>query len=151
MLMPEGLSVWRPGMSCVEFQARLHPYVDGELSVDEMLAAHAHAAGCRPCANLAGCERQFRELLRGQPRNAAPADLRARLPLRLRGDAWWAVRRSWHMPAIAAVAAPIIVAALLAPTRDESSLLAELIEKHSAYAQIEQPAELVSSSGRDIV
>lgn len=39
-------------MNCLELDARLHPYVDGELSVDETAAADAHVGACATCAAL---------------------------------------------------------------------------------------------------
>ena len=31
-------------MNCIDFEARLHPYVDGELEMHEMAEAEAHLA-----------------------------------------------------------------------------------------------------------
>ncbi len=62
-------------MNCQDFETRLPPYVDGELGVDETLATETHAAECPRCQALVERERHFRQLLRRQPREAAPPEL----------------------------------------------------------------------------
>ncbi len=90
-------------MNCREFEARLHPYVDGELEVIETTEARAHAAECGHCAALARQEREFRELLRRQPREGAPPELRDQIVRRVRRERRRAVLRSWLVaPALAA-------------------------------------------------
>ncbi len=76
-------------MNCAEFRTRLHPYVDGELPVSETAAADAHGVECRACAELARSEREFRRVLRRQPRDVAPPELRARIVGRVRRQARW--------------------------------------------------------------
>jgi len=137
-------------MNCTEFRARLHPYVDGELPVAEMAAADAHGAECPECAALSRREREFRQLLRRQPREAAPAELRAGIVRRVRREARWrsALPRI-AVPAMAAAAAAILVALLL-PTMRPATLVADLVDKHIAYAQIERPAELTSADPAEV-
>jgi mycothiol system anti-sigma-R factor len=139
-------------MTCQEFEIALHAYVDGELSVSEMTAAEAHAADCRHCGPLARQEREFRQLLRRQPREAAPAALRASIRASLRRQARRSVvARPWLVvPALTAVAAALLVVALLPAFRSTPSLVAELVDKHIAYAQLERPAELASSDPAEI-
>ena len=132
-------------MTCLELDARLHPYVDGELSVDETAAAEAHIAGCRSCAALVRQERAFRRLLRQQPRERAPAELRARVIGSVRREArkpaW---RAAWlAVPAVAGAAA-LILGVMVPAWRPAPPLVAELVDKHIAYAQLERPAELAS-------
>ncbi len=130
-------------MNCVAFERHLHAYVDGELAVSEMLVADAHLAECAECRALAARERRFRQLLRRQPRESAPAEFRARITRRIRRAEQLAVVRPWLIAPIAAAAA--VLALVLWPTTQPSSrLVSELVDKHIAYAQIEQPAEFGS-------
>ena len=140
-------------MNCRDFEIALEAYVDGELSVSEMAAAEAHAADCGHCGVLARQEREFRQLLRRQPREAAPAALRATIRGALRRQARRsALARPWVVvPALTAVAAAVLIVALLPAFRSGPSLVAELVDKHIAYAQLERPAELASSDPAEIV
>ena len=131
-------------MSCREFESRLHPFVDGELDVAETLAAEAHAAECPGCRGRVAGERRFRQLLRRQPRESAPPEFRTMLRARLRRSARVAAIRPWLMvPAAAAAAA--LVWAVLPGASPSATLVGNLVDKHIAYAQIEQPAEFVST------
>jgi anti-sigma factor RsiW len=131
-------------MNCVEFECHLHAYVDGELSVSEMLVADAHLAECADCRALAARERRFRQLLRRQPRESAPSEFRALITRRIHRAERLAVVRPWLIAPIAAVAA--VLALVLWPTTQPSSqLVSELVDKHIAYAQVEQPAEFGST------
>jgi anti-sigma factor RsiW len=137
-------------MNCQEFESALHPYVDGELPVSEMTAADAHAADCWRCGTLARREREFRQLLRNQPREVAPAALRASVRTALRRQQRRAILRPWLVaPALAAAVA--IVTLILWPVfRPTPSLIGELVDKHIAYAQLERPAELTTSDPREV-
>src|SRR5688500_53527 len=142
----------RRTMNCTEFEARRHPYVDGELSVDDTAAADAHVAGCASCAALARRERAFRELLRRQPREAAPPELRMRVTATLRREA--RRDRDWRtgrilVPALASVLV-LFVALSVWSWRQPASLVAALVDKHIAYAQLERPAEFASADRADI-
>ncbi len=134
-------------MNCVEFEARLHPYVDGELEMADMAAADAHLAECSGCQGRVTQERQFRHLLRRQPREAAPPELRATIQARVRRTARIAAIRPWIIGTTAAV---LVVVALLPALRPTSSLVTELVSKHGTYAQIEQPAEFASADPRAV-
>jgi len=136
-------------MNCSDIQARLHAYVDGELTASGIAEVDGHCVGCQECASLVSAEREFRALLRRQPRDAAPSELRARILRRVRRDAAFATGRRWLLlPAVAAAAA--IVAAVLLPARTPPPLVADLVDKHIAYAQIERPAELPSTNPREV-
>jgi anti-sigma factor RsiW len=137
-------------MNCQEFEIALHPYVDGELGVGDMMAAEAHAAECRQCHALVMQAREFRQLLRRQPREAAPDALRANIRAALGREARRrVVRPALVVPALAALAAFFVVA-LLPTFRPASSIVGELVDKHIAYAQLERPAELASSDPAEI-
>lgn len=133
-------------MTCGEFDARLHPYVDGELPVGETAAADAHAAECPRCADLARRERESRRLLRRQPRETAPAELRARIVADVRRAARRGRLVPWLVaPALATVAAALVVVLLLPAPHRPGPLVTELVDKHIVYAQVERPAELASA------
>jgi mycothiol system anti-sigma-R factor len=136
-------------MNCSEIQARLPAYVDGELTVSDIAEVDGHCMECRQCAALVSVEREFRQLLRRQPRDAAPSELRARILRRIRREATVAKARRWlPVPALAVAAA--IVAAVLLPARTPPPLVADLVDKHIAYAQIERPAELTSTDSTEV-
>jgi len=136
-------------MNCREFEARLHPYVDGELAMSEMAAAEAHLAQCADCPGAVERERRFRQLLRRQPRETAPPEFRAVIRTRIRRSARVAAIRPWLVGTVAA-AAVLLVVVLLPGLRPGPSLVTELVGKHITYAQIEQPAEFASQDPRAV-
>lgn len=136
-------------MNCIEFEARLHPYVDGELETNETAAADAHLAQCAACPGLVDPERQFRQLLRRQPRESAPPEFRAMIRARIRRSARVAAIRPW-LVGTAAAAAALLVVLLLPGIRPTSPLVTDLVSKHVTYAQIEQPAEFASQDPRAV-
>ena len=129
-------------MSCAEFEACVGPYVDGELGHDAAREANGHLAECAACRGRVEQERRFRQLLRGQPRESAPPELRASIQASIRRRARLAALRPW-LVAPAAAAAVLLAIALL-PLRTPATLVNDLVDKHIAYAQIEQPAEFAS-------
>lgn len=137
-------------MNCSEIRIRLHAYVDGELPVTEISEIDSHCMECRQCAALARAEHDFRQLLRRQPREGAPAELRARIVRRVRRESAVTRGRRWLLvPVMAAAAATVMM--MLLPVRTQAPLVADLVDKHIAYAQIERPAELASSDAREVV
>jgi mycothiol system anti-sigma-R factor len=136
-------------MNCIEFEARLHPYVDGELEMTDMAAAEAHLAQCAACPGRVDRERQFRQLLHRQPRESAPPEFRAMIRARIRRSARVAGMRPW-LVGTAAAAAALLLMLLLPGIRPTSPLVTELVSKHVTYAQIEQPAEFASQDPRAV-
>jgi len=136
-------------MNCIEFEARLHPYVDGELEMNEMAAAEGHVVQCAECRARVERERGFRQLLRRQPRESAPPELRAMIRARVRRSARLAAMRPVLVGTTAA-AALLLVVTVLPSLRPTSSLVSDLVSKHVTYAQIEQPAEFVSQDPRAV-
>jgi len=136
-------------MNCQEFQTYLHAYVDNELGVDETLAVTTHIAECPGCRSLAEEERQFRQILRRQPRESAPAEFRARILSRVRRSARMAALRPWLLAPVAAAVVLVVVFALPG-ARQSAPLVGELVDKHIAYAQIERPAEFSSSDRLEV-
>lgn len=135
-------------MNCAEVRAMLHAYVDGELTAGGIAEIDGHCVECRECTARVVAERELRQLLRRQPRDVAPPELRARI-LRLVGrKAAVSTARRW-LPVPALVAAAIVAAVLLAP-RTPPPLVAELVDKHIAYAELERPAELATTDPREV-
>jgi len=135
-------------MNCIEFEARLHPYVDGELAMSEMAAAEAHLAQCVNCRGAVERARRLRQLLRRQPRETAPPEFRAMIRTRIRRSARVAAIRPWLVGT--ATAAVLLVVTLLPGLRPGPSLVSDLVGKHITYAQIEQPAEFASQDPRTV-
>ena len=135
-------------MTCAEVQAKLHAYVDGELTVSDITELDGHCVECRECTARVAAERELRQVLRRQPRDAAPPELRTRILHRVRREAAVTTVRRWlPVPALAAAA---IVAALLLMARTSPPLVAELVDKHIAYAELERPAELATADPREV-
>lgn len=130
-------------MHCTEFEAFLHPYVDGELSASDMAAAEAHRQTCPGCQGLVARERGLRQLLLDQPHERAPEELRRRVVSAIRKER----RRAWRpwvlAPALAAAAVLLLI--LLPTSRTSPSLVSELIDAHLVYAQMHRPAEVMTS------
>jgi len=139
-------------MTCAEFEAQVQAYVDGELSVEQTAGGDAHAAACEQCGALGRRERAYRLLLRRQPREAAPAELRERIQAALRRERRRVGRHRWHRLALGtAVAAVAFVVVMLVPSwRTSPPLVATLVDTHIAYAQLERPAELTSDDPGEI-
>jgi mycothiol system anti-sigma-R factor len=129
-------------MNCAEFEARVHPFVDGELEASDMAAADAHLGQCVECQGRVERERQFRLLLRRQPQESAPPELRALLRTRVRRSARIAAIRPWLVGTAAAAA--LLLLSVVPGLRPGPSLIADLVGKHIVYAQIERPAEFES-------
>jgi anti-sigma factor (TIGR02949 family) len=136
-------------MSCREFEPRLQAFVDGELDVETMTAAQAHVSSCPECHGRVDGERRFRALLRRQPQDMAPPELRARLLGLARLKRRRAALRLWLGIPAAAAALVLLVALLmthgLASGPTAPRIVDMLVDKHLAYAQIEGPAEFTSS------
>lgn len=129
-------------MHCTEFEAFLHPYVDGELPASDMAAAEAHRQTCPGCRALVARERGLRRLLLDQPRERAPEALRHRVVSAIRKER----RRAWRPWVLApALAAAVILMIVLPTWRTSPSLVAELIDAHLVYAQMHRPAEVMSA------
>ncbi len=139
-------------MSCSEVRARIPAYVDGELQVSDIADVDGHCLECCECAALVRAEREFRQLLRRQPSDAAPSELRARIVHRIRRET--TLGRAWRwlpLPAVTvAAAAAAVIVMLLLPGHTPPPLVADLVDKHIAYAQIERPAELATTNPGEV-
>lgn len=137
-------------MNCAEVRSRLEAYVDGELTAGETTAIDAHCGACPSCEPLARREREFRHLLRRQPREAAPPELRAHVVRSIRRQARVVSVRPWMTVPAVAVAAALVLAVLLPWSRQAPPLVVDLVDKHIAYAQIDRPAELATSDRAEV-
>lgn len=138
-------------MSCQEFRSRLHPYIDGELGVNETVVADAHSEECPRCRALAEGERRFRQLLRRQPRESAPPEFRSRVVAEVRRADRRAALRPWLIAPLAAAAAALVVAVALPAFRPASTpVISQFVDKHITYSQIERPAEFNSTDPDEV-
>src|SRR5262249_59065699 len=105
-----------------------------ELTVSDLTELDGHCVECRECAGRVAAERELRQLLRRQPRDTAPPELRARIRHRVRREAAVATARRWlTVPALATAA---IVAALLLAARTPPPPGAGLVREPLAYAHL---------------
>ena len=136
-------------MNCREFDARLHAFVDGELDAGSMADAEAHVSTCPDCHGRADGERRFRQLLRRQPKEAVPPEFRARMLALARREGTPKKIRFWlGTPALAVAVlllAFVLMARSLSTGGHEPEIVASLVDKHLAYAQLEGPAEFSST------
>jgi mycothiol system anti-sigma-R factor len=133
-------------MTCQDFLTHAPPLIDGELGPDATAAAHAHLAACAACRRIVAGEREFRQLMRGQPREAAPPELRARILARCRREARWRRVRPWVLaPALAAAAAAVALVVGSPTLRRPAPLANALVATHVAYGDMEGPAEFASA------
>jgi anti-sigma factor (TIGR02949 family) len=139
-------------MDCREFRTHLDAYVDGELGVDTMLAGRTHAEDCPSCAGQVESERRFRQVLRNQPRESTPVELRARITGLCHRDERHRLIRPWVLaPAVAAALVAVVVLGGVGLDRgSRSGLMASLVDTHIAYAQIERPAEFMAADQRAV-
>jgi anti-sigma factor RsiW len=138
-------------MNCRDFLARLHPYVDAELAIEETAAASEHAADCSDCGARLRDEQALRQLLGRQPQEAASTEFRARIAARLRAERRRRLLRPWLIASVAAGAmAATVVMVMTSRVSPAASLVDELVNKHNIYAQIDRPAELETNDRRTI-
>jgi len=130
-------------MNCTELESRLHPYVDGELDVGETVEATAHVAECLGCRGRVAREREFRQILRRQPRESASDELRESIRARLGRSMRWAALRPWL--AASTVTAVFAGVVLLSALRPVTPLVSELVDTHIAFTQMEESSEFASA------
>ena len=130
-------------MNCTELESCLHPYVDGELAVGETVEAAAHVAECLGCRGLVALEREFRQILRRQPRESAPQELREWIRARLGRSVRRAALRPWL--AASTVTAVFAGVVLLSALRPAAPLVSELVDTHIAFTQLEESSEFASA------
>ena len=130
-------------MNCKELESRLQPYVDGELEVGETVEAAAHVAECPGCRGRVAREREFRQILRRQPRESAPHELRESIRARLGRSVRWAALRPWLAAStVSAVFAGVVILSALRPA---TPLVSELVDTHIVFTQLEESSEFASA------
>jgi anti-sigma factor (TIGR02949 family) len=134
-------------MTCHEARFHLAAYADGELGPAEALALGAHVADCSGCGSDLERERQFRAVLRRQPRESAPPELRARILARCRRDVWGRRLRPWGIGSGIAAAAALILTLFGPGWRGPEPVMNQLLAAHVAFAEIERPAEFEATDG----
>jgi mycothiol system anti-sigma-R factor len=138
-------------MNCHEVQTHAPPYVDGELGIDETMALKAHLGTCARCCQAVEGEQQFRQLLRRQPRESAPAELRARIVTGCRREARRARLSPWILgPALGAAAAALVLAVGPSVLQPTPAVVPGLVATHAAYAEIDRPAEFLSTDPKAV-
>ena len=143
-------------MDCGEIAPYIEPYGDGELGLPERAAVEAHLGGCLACQERVAQHGRFRDLLRRQPREVAPPELRGRVTRSIRRRASWQALRQWGaVPLAAAMLIAVVTWAGIHgigswSSSRSSSLVADLVSKHTTYAQIEAPVEFASANGAEV-
>jgi len=138
-------------MNCHDLLSHAPPFVDGELGPDATAAAQAHLAECARCRRVVAGEHDFRQLLRRQPRESAPPELRARILARCRREARRSRVRPWVVAPALSVAAAAVVLLVWSPAfHRPAPLVAALVATHVAYADIEGAAEFASAEQRAV-
>jgi anti-sigma factor RsiW len=131
------------------------PYVTGTRErAATPVRIEAHVSICPDCHGRADGERRFRQLLRRQPKEAAPAEFRARMLALARRERSRKRPRVWlGTPALAAAVlllAFVLMARSLPSGGREPELVTSLVDKHLAYAQLERPAEFSSTERPEV-
>jgi mycothiol system anti-sigma-R factor len=137
-------------MSCRQWCTRVAAYVDGELGVGRTLAVQAHLDRCPECRRTAVRERRFRVLLRRQPCDATPAELRGRILADVQHRSKQRAVWPWRAVAAGLGAALLAVAAVAAWELRADPVTAELVAAHIAYGQLDGPAEFPSVDGPQV-
>jgi|RhiMetdeSRZDD1v2_1073273.scaffolds.fasta_scaffold33184_3 anti-sigma factor (TIGR02949 family) len=146
-------------MTCRELLSAIDPYLDGELSVFEILRVHGHLLACNGCQKVLESEAALHSLLRNEAlEEGPPPGLRSRVVDRL-GAAYSGRRfsqsRPPRFPGIRVVLAVVTVAALLLATRlasqfwwppDVPPFGLEVAAKHRLYTEASSPAVEMASS-----
>lgn len=74
-------------LDCDDCLERLDPYLDRELTPEEVEAVKGHLADCRGCESVFVVERVFLDQLKGSATTpVAPPEVRERLIVRIRRD-----------------------------------------------------------------
>lgn len=103
--------------ACERFESELDPYLDGELDQEARTQFEAHPHECGACAGLHNDAIALRDALRGLPELRAPERVVSEALRKARGEAEtrdrWSLRGLFAQPAVAALAAVLLVALAL--------------------------------------
>lgn len=143
-------------MDCRDVSPYVEAYGDGELGVSELAAVEAHLAGCLACQERVAQHRRFRQLLRRQPQEAAPAELRARVGRAIRVEALRSVVRPRRLVPVATSVVLAFAAGWMGRSYvpgvgvPSPALVNELVGKHLAYSQVDSPVEFAAANGQAV-
>jgi len=119
-----------------DWDEKLGPYLDGELSAQEAGLVRAHLAGCAACRERLEQLTQDSRAIRALPREPMPADLKTAILSRKRAASPARQSMPWRLTSLAAAAVAVIVAATV--WRTSGPLHAP--ERQVAELQRENPA-----------
>lgn len=136
-------------MTCDEFLSAIDPYLDGELSVIQVLRMHRHLTQCERCRRVMDSEAALHVLLSAEAAEDQPeASLREQIRQRVRGeddDAWsdlgseprrFAVLSAYLTgAAIAAILGLLLIIPGSTGPKPLPPFAAELAAKHLLYSQ----------------
>jgi anti-sigma factor (TIGR02949 family) len=135
-------------MRCDDVQRSVHPYLDGELIENDVVAFDAHVQGCAACRHLVEDEARFKATLRAhlRPTPAAPAELRTRVLAGLDqadaagdGPTVPIYRRVIPFAAVFAAAASMVVflSSVVQPRAGRTALVEDAIRSHEKHLPVE--------------
>lgn len=126
-------------MTCREFAFFVEPYVDRELDADARAAVAAHAQECETCRQRLKRAGRWRALLRQQPREPLPDDLRRRIVAHLRRTGVTGRLIRWVLtPTVVAV---VVVATASQGPRRPLPIVEQVVNAHIVYTRSDSPAE----------
>jgi anti-sigma factor RsiW len=136
------------GMNCLEADAIMYSFVDGELSGPDRAAYEAHLDSCDACAHTTRLQSRFKAALRGHlPRPEVPEGLSQRVHLAIEAEP--AVRRQWPWQAyprvftLAIAAAAAVVLLVASPRRNPVS---SVLEQAMSTFHHDLPLDVLSQS-----
>jgi anti-sigma factor RsiW len=134
-------------MVCSEWQSKIDPYVDSELSAEEAAAFGTHVAGCATCAASALSRMKVKRAVQFAARAHHPsAEFRLKMRERINGRR--SSRKSWLAFGLAAATIAVVVAlgVQIAFTRAQSrQVVSEIADLHVSNLASSNPVEVVSS------
>ena len=133
--------------ACGEAEARLHPYLDGELDPEARLRYEEHLASCGPCAAAVGGQRALAQEIRQALACEMPADLPGKVARRVR----LRIRHRRLAAVLTTAAALLLLGILLVPSMRHGDLLSgdevrDLVELHRRSLA---PGRLVEEGATD--
>ena len=136
-------------MTCDDLRIKLDPYVDSELSAEELAGFESHLQSCPGCAAAALGRMKMKHMTRAAAACYAPSsEFRLRLEQSIRGKA----KRSWRFAslprwAMACAAAVLLIASafLWKGRLDRERAYSELADLHVATLASANPVDVVST------
>jgi len=136
-------------MTCDELLSRLHPYLDGELTPDEMRTAESHLALCASCQAQVTRYRALGATLRATMPARASAALQQRAHLLLRDARQHTKRRRWVTAFAACAAVALLGVCLWQFTAGREGEDAELRDVAALHLRSQLPGHLIDLTTSD--